>query len=282
MNLSRIVFRVILPALTILLGFNASAQQTATATATLDGIFVTQVTVTFGGSGYGWAPLVSFTGGGGTGAGAYATVSDGVVAAITVTNAGSGYTSPPQVQIAPPSTTPFSDSLVLDLPLNGSVVDMGPNGFNVLDNGGGTWVPDQNLRANSALSLNGVNQNIVVPYDVRLFPAEMTWSAWVNFQNFNLTQLWVMGGSLPFAGGGLQLQSGGLNYTDFNGTGFNADFDADYSNFQANTWCQIVVTRSTTNCEMFVNGLKVGSQTGLTSYTVPHPPTAWSFGANVA
>ena len=126
-----------------------------------------------------------------------------------------------------------------------------------------------------------MNQNIVIPYDIRLFPTEMTWSAWVNFQYFYQAQLWVMGGSLPFAGGGLQLQSGGLNYADFNGTGFNADFDVEYSNFQANAWCQIIVTRSTTNCEMFVNGLKVGSQTGLTPYAIPQPPTAWSFGANV-
>jgi hypothetical protein len=138
---------------------------------------------------YGWAPLVSFIDGGGSGAGAYATISGGVVTAITVTNAGSGYTSPPQVLIAPPSTTPFNSSLILDLPLNGSVVDMGPNSFPVFLNGGGTWVPDQNLRANAALSLNGVNQNLVIPYDARLYTGDTTLSVWVNFQNFNLGQL---------------------------------------------------------------------------------------------
>ena len=264
-------------------GLSVDAQQTATATASLTGMFVTQVTVTFGGSGYGWPPLVSFTGGGGSGAGAYATISGGVLTAITVTNAGSGYTTPPQVQITAPSTTPFSSSLVMDLPLNGSTVDTGPNSFPVILNGGGTWVPDQNLKANSALSLNGVNQNLVIPYDARLFPVEMTWSAWVNFKNLNTNyaQLWVMGGSVPASGGGLQLQSGGLNYTDFNGTARNAAFNVDYSNFQANTWCQIVVTRSTDSCELFVNGQKVGSQTGLTSYAIPQPPSPWSFGANV-
>ena len=98
-------------------GLSVDAQQTATATASLTGMFVTQVTVTFGGSGYGWPPLVSFTGGGGSGAGAYATISGGVLTAITVTNAGSGYTTPPQVQITAPSTTPFS-SLQLDVRRN--------------------------------------------------------------------------------------------------------------------------------------------------------------------
>ncbi|MGZ8731583.1 MAG: C25 family cysteine peptidase [Thermoanaerobaculia bacterium] len=62
---------------------------------------VHQVALGDGGSGYAIAPAVSFTGGGGTGAAAFATISGGVITAITVTNPGSGYTSVPTVVITP-------------------------------------------------------------------------------------------------------------------------------------------------------------------------------------
>lgn len=68
-----------------------------TATSTLTGDAVTSVTVTAGGSGYSFAPAVSFSGGAGTGAAGTATVVDGVVTGVTVTAGGSGYTSAPTV-----------------------------------------------------------------------------------------------------------------------------------------------------------------------------------------
>jgi hypothetical protein len=79
---------------------NASSQ--ATATAHLTGNFVTTVSIDLGGSGYTTPPLVTFSGGGGSGAAATATVSGGAVTAITVNSAGSGYTNAPIVTIAPP------------------------------------------------------------------------------------------------------------------------------------------------------------------------------------
>ena len=159
-------------------------------------------------------------------------------------------------------------------------MDQGPNRFNVIDRNGGTWVPDQNLRAHSALSFDGVSQCIVIPYDSRLLPDELTWSGWVNFQNFNFAQLWTMGGGAGGGGGGLQLQDAGLNYADFTPSGYDANFTVDWTNFQANTWCQIVVSRSSNSCAMFANGLKVGSQTGLTPYTKSQA-SDWVFAANI-
>ncbi len=53
---------------------------------------VSGITVTNGGSGYTSIPVVTISGGGGTGATATATVADGVITAITVTNGGIGYT----------------------------------------------------------------------------------------------------------------------------------------------------------------------------------------------
>src|SRR5690348_3077632 len=99
--------------------FSSQAQQTAGATASMTNGFVIAITVTNGGSGYSFAPGVTITGGGGTGAIANSTISNGAVIAITVTDAGSGYVSVPQVLIDPPDVTPFNSSLVLNLPLNG-------------------------------------------------------------------------------------------------------------------------------------------------------------------
>lgn len=63
---------------------------------------VNAINITGGGSGYESAPLVSITGGGGTGALATATVTGGAVTAITLTSVGSGYTMVPTVTIAAP------------------------------------------------------------------------------------------------------------------------------------------------------------------------------------
>src|SRR5208282_5030388 len=51
--------------------------------------------------------------------------------------------------------------------------------------------------------------------------------------------------------------------------------------FVVNRWCQIVVTRTTNSCAMFVNGVNVASQTGLTPYTKPQV-TPMSLGADNA
>jgi hypothetical protein len=64
---------------------------------------VKSINVTNGGSGYNpkAPPIVSITGGGGSGASAIAVVSDaGVVTGVTIVNAGSGYTSPPTVSFS--------------------------------------------------------------------------------------------------------------------------------------------------------------------------------------
>ncbi len=76
----------------------------ATAVATLNG--VAGVTLVTAGSGYTTAPAVTFTnaaGGAGTGAAAVATISGGVVTAITITNPGSNYLVAPTVTIAAPA-----------------------------------------------------------------------------------------------------------------------------------------------------------------------------------
>ena len=67
----------------------------ATATAVLSGNSVAGIEVNNGGSGYTSAPTVTITSGTGSGATATATVTDNAVASIAVNNGGSGYTSVP-------------------------------------------------------------------------------------------------------------------------------------------------------------------------------------------
>jgi FtsP/CotA-like multicopper oxidase with cupredoxin domain len=78
-----------------IVGGAPTTNATATATGVVDGISLNTL-----GSGYTSVPTVNITGGGGTGASAYATVTGGVVTRITLTSGGSGYTSAPAVTIS--------------------------------------------------------------------------------------------------------------------------------------------------------------------------------------
>lgn len=60
---------------------------------------VSSIPVATGGSGYLSAPVVTISGGGGTGASAVAVVSEGVVTGITITSTGTGYTTAPVVTL---------------------------------------------------------------------------------------------------------------------------------------------------------------------------------------
>lgn len=72
----------------------------ATGTAAVTSGAVSSLTVVYGGSGYKTAPLVSITGGGGTGATGTATITGGVVTAFTITAPGTGYTTAPTVTVS--------------------------------------------------------------------------------------------------------------------------------------------------------------------------------------
>ena len=159
---------------------------------------------------------------------------------------------------------------VLDIPINGSVVDISSNHLAVMTNNGGVFVPDRFGRTNSAFALNGVNQNLSIPYDARLYPDEFTLSLWVNFKQ-------VTGGLLRsgnvssdgWRGYGIEFSSGSLYFTDFTGSGYNAVLTVPQTNFVAGHWYQVVVSRSSNSCAMYLNGVKMVSQTNLTPYAKP-------------
>ena len=76
---------------------------TALAVAVLVPTTVAGVTLNTSGSGYTVAPIVNFSGGGGSGASATATLQPTSVGTLSVTGAGTGYTAAPVVTIAPPT-----------------------------------------------------------------------------------------------------------------------------------------------------------------------------------
>lgn len=112
-----------------------SGPRIATATPQIINGFVVGTTITDGGSGYTTAPIITISGGGGTGARAVATVEGGVVTGITILNPGSGYTSTPTLAIASPPFPPRQATGTTEV-FNGFVV-----GVKIVDGGYGYTTP---------------------------------------------------------------------------------------------------------------------------------------------
>ncbi len=99
--------------------------------------------VTSGGSGFTSAPLVSITGGGGTGATATASVLNGMVTGVTITNPGSGYTSPPTISFSGGGGTGAAATAIMASPkinvtIQGVTIENGvANGDGPAGTGGG-------------------------------------------------------------------------------------------------------------------------------------------------
>ncbi len=139
--------------LLLLLGaLPALGQRTATATATLAGPFVVSATVTDGGIGYVAPPVVTITGGGGTGASATAVVVHGQVTEIDVNQAGSGYTNAPTILIDGP-TDFVKRGLVAYYPLDGNADDAAGGNHGAIH--GPTSTEDRFGKADSAFRFNG-------------------------------------------------------------------------------------------------------------------------------
>jgi hypothetical protein len=95
--------------------FVAPCPYPATAVAIETNGFVIGADLADPGCGFTNAPLVSFQGGGGTGASAVAVVSNGILTGVTITSAGLGYTSTPAIIIGgPPSIMTQPQGVTVD------------------------------------------------------------------------------------------------------------------------------------------------------------------------
>ena len=89
---------------------------------------IIQVSLRSGGSGYTSAPIVTVSGGGGSGAVLLAEVNDGAVSKLNIVEGGSGYTSLPALAFTSPGARTTADgSTVVGTPATGSVVSLGTN-----------------------------------------------------------------------------------------------------------------------------------------------------------
>jgi uncharacterized protein (DUF1800 family) len=166
---------------------------TATATSSITSNTVTAITITNQGAGYTVPPIVSFSGGNGSGAAGFPVLSaDGRITGVTITAAGSGYTSAPTVTITPPFS---ANAAIVATATSANVADTGYNnywsvthsaiGVTILDNdnaglnivtsgpdttvveGGSTDTVDISLRqqpaANVTVNLTASGQALVSP-----------------------------------------------------------------------------------------------------------------------
>ncbi len=101
------------PILLTFTGGGSTTTATVTVTVTNGVVQVGGVTVVNGGTGYTSSALVSFIGGGGSGATATITLTAGVVTGLTVTAGGTGYTSAPLVQISDANNTVAQATIML-------------------------------------------------------------------------------------------------------------------------------------------------------------------------
>ena len=144
-------------------------------------------------------------------------------------------------------------------------------------------MPNRFGEANSAYTLNGVNQNLLIPYDSRLYSDEFTLSLWVNFQRLGGT-LWRAGNASAdgWHGFDIEFYSGVLGYQDYTGTGYNASIGIPQTNILLDQWQNVVVSRSSNACAMYLDGVKIASQTNLIPYAKLQGGTPMSIGANNA
>lgn len=156
-------------------------------------IEVRSIEVTNGGSGYIEAPIVTITGGGGSGATASSTIVNGSVTAVNIITAGGGYRSIPTVTIADPKVVDYNVVAdTIDNIVNGSILN-GPyynfltttvSGFarGDVDNSGGLSSADATLLRLYALNALNVTPEVNNKITTILRPAILANAATVpNF-----------------------------------------------------------------------------------------------------
>ena len=122
----------------------------ATASVVVNGS-ISEVTVTAGGSGFTSSPLVSIVGGGGSGAAATAIITKGVVSRILINSGGTGYTSQPAITIVGGGGTGATATAQVRGPIQSVSVDTGGASY--------TTTPSVTLSSGSGAVAQAIVQN---------------------------------------------------------------------------------------------------------------------------
>ncbi len=174
---------------------------------------ITSVTVTTAGQNYWMAPLLSLSGGGGSGGSLTANVSNGSITSITVVAAGSGYTAAPTVSITPSYVFPTDSNQVSAAAFVGI------------------------LTGNNVQVGNGGTKSFTFTYTPGAgYPVVPTGNQ-VAFGRSNPEAIGNLGGGTPTGQGGEQLTTDGGNYT----TALSA-WSAKVIKSQPGRLCKVLVT----------------------------------------
>lgn len=191
----------------------------ASGTGTFSGGAVTGATMTNQGAGYTVPPIVSFSGGGGSGAAGVPVLSaDGRITGVTITAPGTGYTSAPTISFTPPFS---GNAAIVATATSANVADTGYNnywsvthsaiGVTILDNdnaglnivasggdttvveGGATDTVDISLRqqpsANVTVNLTASGQALVSPLSLTFTSANWNTAQTVTVSAINDTSV---------------------------------------------------------------------------------------------
>ncbi|MGO8697372.1 MAG: LamG domain-containing protein [Limisphaerales bacterium] len=242
----------------------------ATATVTVVNGGVVGATVTDGGCGYTNTPLISFSGGGGTGATVTAIVSNGVVIGLTIINPGTGYTSAPAADISSPlsapTQAPFTNSLVAYYPFNGNANDATGHGNNGQIVGNVVPSTDRFGNASGAYAFDGVSSSAIEVSNTlfNIGQPGYTVSGWFASSNATLGNQVVIQ-SMPQAGMGVGFgYLGPPGYLQFGvGTTFSWTADGIHGSEPCanQTWYQFVFTKSGTLYTLYLDGQVLCQQT---------------------
>lgn len=159
------------------------------------------------------------------------------------------------------TVNPIPVRLISCFPFNGNAND--GKGLNNGTNYGASLTTDRFENANSAYYFNGVSSKIQIS-NSQILNEEYTYTMWFNANNFN-NYMYLF--SLESGSGGIGLMFYGTDLRAFNGS---AHISHPMYNFTAGQWYHVAVTRTFSNLNIYVNGVRVNTL-GLTYNSIFGP-----------
>jgi hypothetical protein len=173
----------------------------------------------------------------------------------------------------------LTNGLVAYYPFNGNANDASGNGNNGMNNGV-TFGSNRFNSQNSSGYFNGSSW-IVVNYNTNLFYQTFTISLWLTFNDLptDLSAYEIAIGSggneswhgFDFTTFNYFSEIGGppmFGYVDTDGSGWSAQIGKPISSWVTNQWYQLVLVRTTTNAQLFINNNLASVASGLTPIAI--------------
>ncbi|MCX5880340.1 MAG: LamG domain-containing protein, partial [Deltaproteobacteria bacterium] len=180
-----------------------------------------------------------------------------------------------QVPAQPTNQLFLTNGLVAYYPFNGNANDTSGNGNNGT-NSGVTFGTDRCNYPNSAGYFSGSSW-IVVPYNTNLFQQTLSISFWLRFNDLptalSAYEVAMQGGGgyeswhgFGFSTFNYYSEIGGppmFGYWDVNGSGWSAQIGQPIASWVTNRWYQLVLVRTTTNAQLFIDNNLASAASGI-------------------